>query len=181
MLLAGVNDSVHIQRELVHKLVRIRVRPYYLYQCDLVRGRRALPHTGRQGHRDHRRAARAHLRLSPCPTTSSMRRRRRQDPADAKLRGQHGHKVVLRNYEGFITTYEEPTTTCPVRRRSFRGERPEPGQPASTACWRRADVLKPEDFDEVHDRRAFQHRLKDPSKWVPLGIGRARRDQTTGE
>jgi lysine 2,3-aminomutase len=38
VLLAGVNDCVHIQRELVHKLVRIRVRPYYLYQCDLVEG-----------------------------------------------------------------------------------------------------------------------------------------------
>jgi len=38
VLLAGVNDSVHIQRELVHKLVMMRVRPYYLYQCDLVEG-----------------------------------------------------------------------------------------------------------------------------------------------
>ena len=38
VLLAGVNDSVHIQRQLVHELVKIRVRPYYLYQCDLVKG-----------------------------------------------------------------------------------------------------------------------------------------------
>ncbi|RMF46690.1 MAG: KamA family radical SAM protein, partial [Anaerolineae bacterium] len=38
VLLAGVNDNVHIQRDLVQKLVRIRVRPYYLYQCDLVEG-----------------------------------------------------------------------------------------------------------------------------------------------
>ncbi len=38
VLLAGVNDSVEAQRELVHKLVRNRVRPYYLYQCDLVEG-----------------------------------------------------------------------------------------------------------------------------------------------
>ena len=38
VLLAGVNDNVHIQRQLVHDLVRIRVRPYYLYQCDLVEG-----------------------------------------------------------------------------------------------------------------------------------------------
>jgi lysine 2,3-aminomutase len=38
VLLAGINDSVNIQRELVHKLVRNRVRPYYLYQCDLVKG-----------------------------------------------------------------------------------------------------------------------------------------------
>ena len=38
VLLAGVNDCVHMQRELVQKLTRIRVRPYYLYQCDLVEG-----------------------------------------------------------------------------------------------------------------------------------------------
>src|SRR5205823_4886266 len=38
VLLAGVNDCVHIQRALVHKLVEMRVRPYYLYQCDLVEG-----------------------------------------------------------------------------------------------------------------------------------------------
>jgi lysine 2,3-aminomutase len=38
VLLAGINDSVNIQRELVHKLVVNRVRPYYLYQCDLVKG-----------------------------------------------------------------------------------------------------------------------------------------------
>ncbi len=38
VLLAGVNDDAHIQRKLVQDLVRIRVRPYYLYQCDLVEG-----------------------------------------------------------------------------------------------------------------------------------------------
>ena len=38
VLLAGVNDCVHIQRDLVQRLVEIRVRPYYLYQCDLVEG-----------------------------------------------------------------------------------------------------------------------------------------------
>jgi len=38
VLLAGVNDCVHIQRSLVHKLVENRIRPYYLYQCDLVEG-----------------------------------------------------------------------------------------------------------------------------------------------
>jgi lysine 2,3-aminomutase len=38
VLLAGINDSVDIQRQLVHTLVKNRVRPYYLYQCDLVEG-----------------------------------------------------------------------------------------------------------------------------------------------
>ena len=38
VLLKGVNDSVDIQRALVHKLLRCRVKPYYLYQCDLIKG-----------------------------------------------------------------------------------------------------------------------------------------------
>jgi lysine 2,3-aminomutase len=38
VLLAGVNDNAAIMRELVHKLLLCRVRPYYLYQCDLIRG-----------------------------------------------------------------------------------------------------------------------------------------------
>jgi len=33
-----VNDDAAIMRELVHKLLLCRVRPYYLYQCDLIRG-----------------------------------------------------------------------------------------------------------------------------------------------
>ena len=73
VLLAGVNDCVHIQRELVHKLVENRVRPYYLYQCDLVEGVGPLPHAGRQGPRDHRGSARPHQRAMRCRPTSSMR------------------------------------------------------------------------------------------------------------
>jgi lysine 2,3-aminomutase len=38
VLLRGVNDQPQILEELCRALVRIRVRPYYLYQCDLVRG-----------------------------------------------------------------------------------------------------------------------------------------------
>ncbi len=38
VLLKGVNDSVDVQRALVHKLLLCRVRPYYLYQCDLIKG-----------------------------------------------------------------------------------------------------------------------------------------------
>lgn len=38
VLLAGVNDNGEVMRELLHKLLLCRVRPYYLYQCDLIRG-----------------------------------------------------------------------------------------------------------------------------------------------
>jgi lysine 2,3-aminomutase len=38
VLLRGVNDSLAIQKSLVHKLLMCRVKPYYLYQCDLING-----------------------------------------------------------------------------------------------------------------------------------------------
>jgi lysine 2,3-aminomutase len=38
VLLAGVNDSLSVMKSLVQKLLRCRVRPYYLYQCDLIQG-----------------------------------------------------------------------------------------------------------------------------------------------
>lgn len=38
VLLKGVNDSVQTMQQLVHKLLMMRVRPYYLYQCDPISG-----------------------------------------------------------------------------------------------------------------------------------------------
>lgn len=38
VLLKGVNDEVEIMKELVHKLLKMRVKPYYLYQCDPIPG-----------------------------------------------------------------------------------------------------------------------------------------------
>ena len=38
VLLAGVNDDLETMKTLVHKLLMCRVRPYYLYQCDLING-----------------------------------------------------------------------------------------------------------------------------------------------
>ena len=38
VLLAGVNDDADVMQALVHRLLRMRVRPYYLYQMDLITG-----------------------------------------------------------------------------------------------------------------------------------------------
>ena len=38
VLLAGINDSVTTVRQLMHGLMKIRVKPYYLYQCDPIMG-----------------------------------------------------------------------------------------------------------------------------------------------
>lgn len=38
VLLKGINDRPYIMKKLMHDLLKIRVRPYYIYQCDPVRG-----------------------------------------------------------------------------------------------------------------------------------------------
>ena len=38
VLLKGVNDDPPLVKELNHKLLMMRVRPYYIYQCDLAQG-----------------------------------------------------------------------------------------------------------------------------------------------
>jgi lysine 2,3-aminomutase len=38
VLLKGINDKPYVMRKLMHELLKVRVRPYYIYQCDPVRG-----------------------------------------------------------------------------------------------------------------------------------------------
>ncbi|GAB4250479.1 MAG: lysine 2,3-aminomutase [Candidatus Methylacidiphilales bacterium] len=49
VLLRGVNDRAEILKELFHKLLLCRVRPYYLYQCDLIEGSAHLRTSIREG------------------------------------------------------------------------------------------------------------------------------------
>jgi lysine 2,3-aminomutase len=42
VLLRGVNDDLDTLKSLMHRLLMMRVRPYYLYQCDLITGSRHL-------------------------------------------------------------------------------------------------------------------------------------------
>ena len=38
VLLKGINDNVNIMKSLIHRLLMMKVKPYYLYQCDLIQG-----------------------------------------------------------------------------------------------------------------------------------------------
>lgn len=109
VLLADVNDCPKIIKSLVHKLVRNRVRPYYLYQCDLSEGLSHFRTPVGKG---------IEIMESLVGHTSGFAR-----PVyviDAPGGGGKipvmpnyiiswsTNKVVLRNYEGVITTYKEP-------------------------------------------------------------------------
>jgi lysine 2,3-aminomutase len=173
VLLAGVNDNVHIQRELVQGLVRMRVRPYYLYQCDLVEGAghfRTPVAKGieiMEGLRGHTSGYAVHSYIVDAPGGGG------KIPVTPNyLLSMSDHKIVLRNFEGFITTYEEPVDYDPSKAAKPRLKRPEPGQSGITGLLDGEHMfIKPEGFDQIHDRHGIQHRLKDARKWVPLGIG----------
>jgi len=174
VLLAGVNDNVHIQRQLVQDLVRMRVRPYYLYQCDLVEGAghfRTPVAKGieiMEGLRGHTSGYAVHQYIIDAPGGGG------KIPVSPNyMLSMSDHKIILRNYEGYITTYEEPTDYHPRDTARYLGEkRPEPGQTGISGLLDGEQLfIKPEGFDELHDRHGIQHRLKDSRKWVPLGIG----------
>jgi lysine 2,3-aminomutase len=173
VLLAGVNDNVHIQRQLVQDLVRIRVRPYYLYQCDLVEGAGHFrTPVGKgveiiEGLRGHTSGYAVPVFIVDAPGGGG------KIPVQPNyLLSMSDHKIVLRNYEGLITTYEEPTDYHPEQAARPQFKRPEPGQTGLTGLLDGEQMLiKPEGFDELHDRHGIQHRLKDSHKWQPLGIG----------
>ena len=38
VLLKGINDKPYIMKKLMHELLKVRVRPYYIYQCDPAKG-----------------------------------------------------------------------------------------------------------------------------------------------
>jgi lysine 2,3-aminomutase len=174
VLLAGVNDNVHVQRKLVQDLVRIRVRPYYLYQCDLVEGAvhfRTAVAKGieiMEGLRGHTSGFAVPNYMIDAPGGGG-----KIPVMPNYLLSMSDHKIVLRNFEGYITAYEEPTDYTPAMAAKYKGpKRPEPGQEGLTAMLDGEKLfLKPEGFDEIHDRHGIQHRLKDEKKWKPLGIG----------
>ncbi len=179
VLLAGVNDNVHTQRKLVHDLVRIRVRPYYLYQCDLVEGAghfRTPVAKGieiMEGLRGHTSGYAVPTYVIDAPGGGG-----KIPVAPNYLLSMSDHKIILRNFEGFITTYEEPVDYKPSDAAQYALKRPEPGQSGILGLLEGDKLfIKPEGFDQLHERGGIEHRLKDQKKWTPLGIGERKKEE----
>ncbi len=109
VLLKGINDKPYIMKKLVQELLKIRVRPYYIYQCDLVMGTehfRTSVATGIQ----IMEKLRGHTTGYAVPTYvvdapgGGGKIPLQPDYVVSKERG----KIVLRNYEGKIFEYPEP-------------------------------------------------------------------------
>lgn len=109
VFLKGVNDDVETMRTLVHKLLMCRVRPYYLYQMDLIQGSSHLRSSVSKGLKIIE-GLRGHTTGYAIP----------QFVIDAPGGGgkvpvnpdyviqRNDERVLIRNYEGEIFEYPEP-------------------------------------------------------------------------
>jgi lysine 2,3-aminomutase len=115
VLLSGVNDCPRIMRSLVHKLVANRVRPYYLYQCDLSEGLSHFRTPVGKGI-EILESLIGHTSGFCVPTyvIDAPGGGGKIPVMPNYLISWSTNKVVLRNYEGVISTYKEPDSYEPA-------------------------------------------------------------------
>jgi lysine 2,3-aminomutase len=159
VLLRGVNDSPEVQLELVHKLIKNRVRPYYLYQCDLVQGAghfRTPVSVGLEiveALRGHTSGFAVPVYIIDAPGGGG-----KVPVMPNYVLSQGPNRIVLRNYEGFVTTYVEPDEPYArddehMRRYLDTPPREEGAQKGVSGLTSGEHMtIKPEGFDEVHRR-----------------------------
>lgn len=111
VLLRGVNDDVETYKALVHKLLMCRVRPYYLYQCDLIQGSSHLRTSVArgveiiEGLRGHTTGYAVPQFVIDAPGGGG------KVPVNPEYVLQRTrNRTVVRNYEGHIFEYPEPGT-----------------------------------------------------------------------
>ncbi|MBU1145399.1 MAG: lysine 2,3-aminomutase [Firmicutes bacterium] len=110
VLLRGVNDCLPTMKKLVTKLAQIRVRPYYIYQCDLSVGIEHFRTPISKGI-EIMEGLRGHVSGYCVPTfvVDAPGGGGKIPLMPNYIISMAPNRVVLRNYEGVITTYSEPT------------------------------------------------------------------------
>ncbi len=115
VLLRGVNDDPIVMKKLVHKLMTIRVRPYYIYQCDLSLGISHFRTSVAKGI-EIIESLRGHTTGLAVPTFVVD-----APGGGGKIPVMPNYLIsfaegtaVLRNYEGVITTYKWPKHRDPA-------------------------------------------------------------------
>lgn len=109
VLLRGVNDSVEAQTQLCHGLLRIKVRPYYLFQCDEVQGTEHLRTPVEVGMRIIE-GMRGHTSGLAVPTfVIDLPQGGGKVPLQPNyVLAQTEDELVLRNYRGYMFHYRNP-------------------------------------------------------------------------
>jgi lysine 2,3-aminomutase len=108
VLLKGVNDRAEILKELFHKLLLCRVRPYYLYQCDLITGSAHLRTTIREG-QDIMEQLRGYTTGYAVPTyvVDGPGGGGKIPVGPNYIVGMADDRVILKNYRGDVYEYPE--------------------------------------------------------------------------
>lgn len=109
VLLRGINDHVDVMKKLVHVLVKNRVRPYYIYQCDLSEGISHFRTPISKGI-EIMESLRGHTSGLCIPTfvVDAPGGGGKIPVLPNYIVSQMPGRTILRNYEGFISTYTEP-------------------------------------------------------------------------
>ena len=155
VLLAGVNDHPDTIKKLCHELVKIRVRPYYLYQCDLVEGSGHFRTTVAAG-LEIMEALRGHTSGYAIPTyvVDAPGGGGKIPVMPNYLVSMSQDHVVLRNFEGYLTSYAQPTDYQRPKKTKWVADPTEESGQRGVAGLLRGERLsiKPEDWDASHAR-----------------------------
>lgn len=110
VLLRGVNNCPKVMKDLVQGLLRIRVRPYYIYQCDLTWGLDHFRTTIAEG-LEIMEALRGHTSGLAVPTyvVDAPGGGGKIPLAPNYIVSMSEGTVVVRNYEGVLSAYREPS------------------------------------------------------------------------
>ena len=142
VLLRGVNDDVAVIRSLVHALMRIKVRPYYLYNCDPVRGAHHFRTPVSKGI-EIIEALRGHTSGLAVPTfvVDAPDGGGKVPIQPEYLLSYQDGRAVMRNFQGRLFHYDDPApaTVAGKARRGPRRRHPaaEPGAHAATIAGKR--------------------------------------------
>jgi lysine 2,3-aminomutase len=113
VLLRGVNDDAKVLETLFRGLVRSRVKPYYLFQCDLVRGVEHFRTPLSRGIEimEYLRGRLSGLAI-PLFVVDAPHGGGKIPVLPGYVVSTSPTHTVLRNYEGTIVSYPEPTVGC---------------------------------------------------------------------
>jgi lysine 2,3-aminomutase len=109
VLLRDINDCPYIMKKLVQELLRIRVRPYYIYQCDLSTGISHFRSSITKGIEiiEHLRGHTSGMAV-PTFVVDAPGGGGKIPLMPNYLISQSDRRFAIRNYEGVITTYTQP-------------------------------------------------------------------------
>ena len=112
VLLKGINDDASVMTPLMHGLLKRRVKPYYLYQCDPIRGSAHFRTTVEKGI-EIMRALRGHTTgyATPMFCVDAPGGGGKILLAPDSVVGRDGDDLVLRNFEGNLYRYPDPGGT----------------------------------------------------------------------